>query len=149
MKSLFNRQHNDEIIARLNVLSPEAKSEWGKMSVAQMLAHAQQPLRVVFGELKLKRSLMGILFGSIAKKKLSGEEHWQHDMPTDKNFIIGEERIFMEEKQKLTALVRRLAELGPAGISVDVHPFFGKLTVNEWDRLMWNHVDHHLRQFGA
>lgn len=149
MKSLFNQQHNDEIIARLNRLSPEVKGGWGKMNVSKMLAHAQQPLRVAFGELKLKRTLIGILFGSFAKKKLSSDEHWQHDMPTDKNFIIGEEREFTEEKQKLIALVRRFAELGPGGISGDIHPFFGKLTVNEWDRLMWNHLDHHLRQFGA
>lgn len=44
MKSLFNQQHNDEIIARLNRLSPEVKGGWGKMNVSKMLAHAQQPL---------------------------------------------------------------------------------------------------------
>lgn len=149
MKSLFDRQHNEEIIERLNRLTPETKNVWGKMSVSQMLAHTQQPLRVAFGELKLKRSLIGILAGPIAKKKLSSEEQWQRNMPTDKNFIFGEERNFDEEKKKLTVLVRRFAELGPGGISGETHPFFGKLTVNEWDRLMWNHLDHHLRQFGA
>jgi Protein of unknown function (DUF1569) len=149
MKSLFNRQHNDEIIERLNRLTPETKGVWGKMNVSQMLAHTQQPLRVAFGELKLKRSIVGILVGPFAKKKLSNEEQWRHNMPTDKNFIIGEERNFEGERQKLTALVRRFAELGPAGLSGETHPFFGKLTVDEWDRLMWNHLDHHLRQFGA
>jgi Protein of unknown function (DUF1569) len=29
------------------------------------------------------------------------------------------------------------------------HPFFGALTVAEWDGLQWKHLDHHLRQFGA
>lgn len=149
MKSLFNRQHNDGIIERLNQLTPESKGVWGKMNVSQMLAHTQQPLKVALGELKLRRSLMGILIGSIAKKKLTKEEPWERGLPTDKNFIIGEERNFTEEKKKLIGLVRRFAELGPGGISGETHPFFGKLTVNEWDRLMWNHLDHHLRQFGA
>ncbi len=149
MKSLFNREHNDEIIERLNRLTPETKGAWGKMSVSQMLAHAQQPLKVAVGELKLRRSLMGILIGSMAKKKLAKEEPWERGLPTDRNFIIGEERNFEEEKKKLAALIRRFAELGPGGISGERHPFFGKLTVNEWDRLMWNHLDHHLRQFGA
>ena len=82
MKSLFDRQHNDEIIERLNLLTPETKGVWGKMNVSQMLAHTQQPLKVAFGELKLKRSLVGILIGPIAKKKLSSEEQWQRNMPT-------------------------------------------------------------------
>jgi len=27
--------------------------------------------------------------------------------------------------------------------------FFGPLTADEWDRLLWKHLDHHLRQFGT
>ena len=149
MKSLFNREQNDEIIQRLNELSPATKGIWGKMNVSQMLAHTQQPLKVAFGELKLKRSVMGILFGSIAKRKLAKDEPWERGLPTDRHFIISEERSFEDEKKKLTLLVRRFAESGPAGIVVFTHPFFGTLTVDEWDRLMWNHLDHHLRQFGA
>ena len=30
-----------------------------------------------------------------------------------------------------------------------IHAFFGKLTGEEWGRLMHKHIDHHLRQFGA
>ena len=149
MKSLFNRQQNDEILSRLNILSPESKCVWGTMNVSQMLAHVQQPLKVAFGELKLKRSMAGILFGRIAKRKLSSDEQWRRNMPTDKNFVIADKRDFDDEKSKLAALVRRFAVLGPGGICQEKHPFFGKLTVNEWDRLMWNHLDHHLRQFGA
>lgn len=149
MKSLFNPEHNNEIIQRLSKLTPEAKGLWGRMTVSQMLAHAQQPLRVAFGDITPKRSLIGILVGSIAKRKLAREEQWERSLPTDKHFIIGDERNFIEEKNTLTALVRRFAELGPGGICGETHPFFGKLSVNEWDRLMWNHLDHHLRQFGA
>ncbi|HHT9020342.1 TPA: DUF1569 domain-containing protein [Flavobacterium psychrophilum] len=29
------------------------------------------------------------------------------------------------------------------------HPFWGKMTDDDWNKLMWNHVDHHLRQFGV
>jgi hypothetical protein len=30
-----------------------------------------------------------------------------------------------------------------------VHPLFGPLTHREWSALMYRHVDHHLKQFGA
>ncbi len=76
MKSLFNPTDNQELIARINRLSADSKAEWGKMSVDQMLVHAQQPLKVAFGELRLKRSLAGFLFGSLARKQLAGGKNY-------------------------------------------------------------------------
>jgi Protein of unknown function (DUF1569) len=149
MKSLFNKSDNEEILNRINSLTPETKGGWGKMNVSQMMTHAQAPLKIAFGELRLKRTLIGFLFGRIAKKKLSSERQWGKNFPTDKSFVVAEQRNFEEEKVRLIALVRRFVHSGPAGISNETHPFFGNLTVNEWDRLMWNHLDHHLRQFGA
>jgi hypothetical protein len=46
-------------------------------------------------------------------------------------------------------LVERFGAAGAAGRLVPQHPFFGPLTSAEWDVLMWKHLDHHLRQFGA
>ncbi len=149
MKSLFNKSENEEILVRINSLTPASKGGWGKMNVSQMLAHTQAPIKVAFGELTLHRSLAGLLFGKIAKKKLSSNRQWAKSLPTDKNFLVSDQRNFDEERGKLMALVRRFAESGPGGISQQTHPFFGKLTVDEWDRLMWNHLDHHLRQFGV
>ncbi len=149
MKSLFNISDNGEIIHRIDSLTPETKGGWGKMDVSQMLTHAQVPLKIALGELKLKRTFAGYLFGGIAKKKLSGEKPWKKSMPTDKNFIVTGQKNFEAEKERLITLVLRFPQSGTAGMSKEAHPFFGKLTADEWDRLMWNHLDHHLRQFGA
>jgi hypothetical protein len=70
-------------------------------------------------------------------------------MPTDKTFIVSDQRNFGEEKKKLLALIERFVRLGPNGISKEKHPFFGKLTPDEWGGLMWNHLNHHLKQFGS
>ncbi len=149
MKSLFNISDNKEIVDRINSLFSESKREWGTMNVSQMLAHVQTPLKIACGELRLNRSLAGFVFGRIAKRKLSGEKQWRRNMPTDKNFVIKDKRNFEEEKAKLLALVHRFGQSGPGGILNKMHPFFGNLTADEWDKLMWNHLDHHLRQFGA
>ena len=149
MKSLFNKEDNQEIVDRINTLSDSTPAQWGKMNVSQMLAHCQSPLKVAFGELKLKRGLIGILFGNIAKKKLAGETPFQRNLPTDKNFLVKDNRKFDEEKQKLIHLVRKFTTEGPSGLSKEPHPFFGKLTNGEWDNLMWKHLDHHLKQFGV
>ncbi len=149
MQSLFDSNTNVEIINRINLLMVDSKNEWGKMNVSQMLKHSQQPLLVAFGDKKLKRGLMGILFGNMAKKTLLKPGDFKKNLPTDPSFLVKDQKEFEEEKQKLIELVKRFAASGPADISKDPHPFFGKLTLEEWDTLQIKHLDHHLRQFGV
>ena len=46
MKSLFETSAYNEIMERLEVLTPESKGQWGKMTVGQMIWHCQYPLKV-------------------------------------------------------------------------------------------------------
>lgn len=149
MKSLFTATDLQEIIGRIHRLSPIAKAGWGKMSVDQMLVHVQRPLKVGLNELKLKRTLVGILFGGLAKKRLTSDEPWKKNLPTDKNFVVREHYDVEAERKNLIALVQRFAQAGPGGITQEPHPFFGAMTGEEWGILMWKHLDHHLGQFGA
>lgn len=150
MKSLFNKAENQEIINRINSLRADSQAKWGKMNVAQMLTHCQQPLRVVFGELKLKRGILSILFGNYFKKQMVTDERpFTRNLPTDKTFIITDKKELEEEKKKLIDLVKKFEQVGPEGLPKELHPFFGKLTSGEWDILQWKHLDHHLNQFGA
>lgn len=147
--SLFARNGLATLLARLDALRPDAQRRWGKMSCAQMLAHCQQPLRVALGELPLKRSLIGLLFGRMAKKKLLAPAPWKPGMPTAPEFVIRDERDFAREHAALRVLVQRFGEGGPAALTTAPHPFFGPLSADEWQGLQWRHLDHHLRQFGG
>ncbi len=149
MKSLFNTTYNQELIARINKLNPDTKPLWGKMRVEQMLAHSQTPLLIALGEQKLKGGLMAFLFGKIAKKQLVKDEPFKKNLPTAPSFIVKNERNFYEEKNKLTGLVQRFGKSNADEIAERPHPFFGKLTADEWNTLQWKHLDHHLRQFGV
>ena len=146
--SLFDAAARQQIVDRLQTLRPDSPRQWGKMNLGQMLAHCQQPLRVALGELRLKRSLIGLLFGRLAKKKLLAPAPWGQGMPTAPEFKITDTRDFARERAALVALVQRFAG-GPAVLTADPHPVFGRLTPAEWDALQWRHLDHHLRQFGA
>jgi hypothetical protein len=148
MKSLFNESDNLEMIARINRLSPGSKGLWGKMSVSQMMKHAQMPVRVAFEDLQLKRGLIGILFGRMMLKKMLSEDVWKQNLPTDKNFIIHSIPDFETEKNNLVSLVTQFGNRKES-ITTKAHPFFGKMSVSEWDQLVWKHLDHHLRQFGV
>lgn len=149
MKSLFDPIDNLEIIKRINNLNEKSTAEWGSMTVSQMLWHAQKPLQVAHGELKLKRGLIGFLFGKLAKKKLINDAPFEKNLPTVPSFKNKEDPPFEETRDDLINIVRRFAEKGPEGIVKDPHPFFGPMTIQEWDTLQWKHLDHHLRQFGV
>ena len=149
MNDLFDIKDNHGIIERINKLHPALQAQWGKMHVAQMLAHAQVPLRCAFGELQPKRSIVGIVFGRMALKQMISGKPWKHNMPTDPNFIVSDEREFEKEKKQLIALVERFTQSGSAGITKEPHPFFGKMTPQEWNSLQWNHLNQHLTQFGV
>jgi hypothetical protein len=147
MKSLFNPAENKELIERIERLTPATQPKWGKMRVDQMLGHCQAPFQVAYGELKLKRGLIGFLFGGMAKKQMSGPKPFKQNLPTHPKFVVADQRVFNEEKQKLETYIERFNN--PKAIVLDTHPFFGKMSPNEWDNLMWKHLDHHLRQFGV
>ncbi len=147
--SLYDKKHVLTLVERIEKLTPATRALWGKMTVGQMLAHSQKPLLVALGKHHIKRGLMAMAFGKIVKKKLSSPEPFKHNLPTDKSFIIKGNINFEEEKEKLKECLIAFSELGQSGKLPPSHPFFGKLSTNEWDVLQYKHLDHHLRQFGA
>ena len=149
MESLFNTNTYNEIINRLNNLSPDASAQWGKMNVAQMLAHCKEAFKVPLSEKKLPRMFLGRLMGWMIKSKLYNDSPWKQNLPTAPEFIIKGERNFHDEKQELTDLINKFYAAGPDGISKYPHPFFGKFTAEQWGMSMYKHVDHHLRQFAV
>lgn len=149
MVSIFEQPDADAFIERINKLTPISQHIWGSMTVAQMLAHIQQPIRVALGEYKPKRNFIGILFGRLAKKRLVNDKPFKQGLPTDDSFVINNDRNFTDEKEKAISLINKLVAIGPSGVSKDKHPLFGKLSPDEWDKLTVKHLDHHLRQFGV
>jgi len=49
VKNLFDPVVKQEIIERINRLTPQSQRQWGKMDVGQMLAQCQMPLGVAVG----------------------------------------------------------------------------------------------------
>ena len=148
MISLRDTAENKNILQRLEQLRGDASPRWGKMNPAQMLVHCQRPLLVAAGKLPLKRGLLGRLFGRMAKKKfITSDAPFNQNSPTDPRFLDSDAQDFERERDELVGLVQAFAGVGAT--TRDPHPFFGPLTPEEWDRLMWKHLDHHLRQFGV
>ncbi|CAN5308987.1 hypothetical protein BH10BAC1_BH10BAC1_07930 [soil metagenome] len=150
MKTLFSINENQEIIDRINKLTPQSKALWGKMNVEQMLAHNRKPLLAAYGQEQMsKRGLISYLFGKMAKKQILSQKPFGKNLPTDKKFIIVNPEQFEKEKHALIENVLLFKQNGPDKITKEPHGFFGSLSPEEWGLLQYKHLDHHLGQFGA
>ncbi len=147
--SLFDSTARAALVARISAIEVGKAPEWGKMSAAQMCAHCRVPLRIAAKELTVKRSLIGRLLGPIVRRSIANDKPFGKNLPTGKEFIVADDRELDVERAQLLADIERFGSAGPAGIPDEPHPFFGKLTPGDWDRLMWKHLDHHARQFGV
>ena len=147
MENIFDKEQNLKLQERLQKLNPESKPLWGKMNVCQMVKHCQKPLEVAEGKIKLKKSLLGLLFGKIAKKNFLKPGELRKNMPTVPSFKIQETPDFDSEWLSLVSIVKSFGEKGPEVIAEKEHPFFGELTDEEWGALQYKHLDHHLKQF--
>jgi hypothetical protein len=150
MESLFESGCVDEVQQRLSRLQPDQPRQWGTMSPAQMLAHCSLGLQMAAGEIRPPRALIGRILGPIVKPiAFREEEPMRQNSPTSKELVIKGDRDFEIERKRLSDLIDRFAAAGPAGCTAHPHAFFGSLTPDEWAVLMYKHLDHHLRQFGA
>jgi len=149
MKSLFDKDPYEEITRRINSLTPASQRQWGKMNVAQMLAHCKAAFTVPLSDKKMPRSFLGLLVGWMVKAKLYNDSPWKKNLPTAPNFIVKGDRDFEKEKLELFELINRFYNGGPANVGRFPHPMFGTYTPAQWGQSMYKHLDHHLRQFGA
>lgn len=147
IKNLFDPVVKQEIVERINHLSPQSHRQWGKMDVAQMLAHVQVPMGVALGTVTVKGNWLMKLVLPLFKKALYDEKPWKQGLPTDKTFITtGESKDFEKEKQQVLDMLNSFTETNMIN---EKHPVFGKLTKEQWSKATWKHLDHHLKQFGA
>ena len=151
MKNLFEAATVEEVKGRIAQLKADNERVWGKMNPAQALAHCSAAMEMAMGARKPPRiySLGGCL-GRFAKKSMIAKEKpMPRNVGTDKSLVVSDERDFGVERQRLTEFIDRFAAGGPGACTRHPHFFFGPLTPVEWAALMYQHLDHHLRQFRA
>jgi|SRR5271163_113538 hypothetical protein len=149
MKNLFQPDAVDEVISRIDKLQPAAQRQWGKMDVAQMLAHCSAGLDLASGRLVRPRAMIGRLIGPLFRSIYSNDKPLSRNSPTDPQLVVSDARDFGREREQLKARIQQFHQDGEAQCTKHPHPFFGALTPHEWSTGMYKHLDHHLRQFGA
>ena len=149
MNNLYNKNDVLVILNRVEKLSSNSQRKWGKMNVEQMLTHLNAFLETALNLNSPKRILIGRILGSFFKSRYISEKPFSLNSPTHKNYIFTDIRNFENEKSKSLLLIEHFFKEGPSKCTSKPHPFFGKLTPEEWAIAQWKHFDHHLRQFGV
>ena len=149
MKNLYQPEAVDELLGRLDRLQPTAERQWGKMDVAQMMAHCSAAMDLASGQMVRPQILLGRIIGPFVRSMYSNDRPFSRNGPTDTKLVISDPRDFNRERDLLKAKIRQFQQGGEAGCTTHPHPFFGKLKPLEWSTGMYKHLDHHLRQFGA
>ena len=150
MKSLFNEAEFKEIRKRIENLQSSNTRLWGKMNIAQMLAHCsigfeQATQKLPFQDKSnfVMRTLVKRLVLNALKKGDLGK-----NQKTFPDYVVTDEHDFMIEKTRLLQILDVFYQYGKRN-ELGRHPYFGTFSKDNWGALQYLHTDHHLKQFSA
>ncbi len=150
MKSLFNAVDYEEIRNRIAGLTTNNHRQWGKMNVAQMLAHCSIGFEIVIGKLPfidrsnfILRTLVKMIVLKFVKKGDLGK-----NQRTFSIYKITDDKEFETEKVRLLENIDAFYKLRGKN-EIGRHPYFGRLSKEDWGAMQYVHVHHHLTQFSA
>lgn len=150
MKNVFGKEDCGEFVRRINLLQPESTGLWGKMDVAQMLAHCNVSYEMVYEDIHPKpNAFVKLILKLLVKNKVVSETPYARNNNTAPQFIIKDSRDFNLEKERLIAYLNKTQQLGEKEFEGKESDSFGKLSALEWNNMFAKHLEHHLGQFGV
>lgn len=150
LPNIFDKETAQALDARLNLLTNETPALWGKMNVAQMLAHCNVSYEMIFTDKHKKpNAFVKLMLKLFVKDKVVGESTYEKNGRTAPQFIIADAKEFQSEKTRLLDYISKVQELGSTYFEGKESHSFGTLSAAEWSNMMYKHLDHHLKQFGV
>lgn len=150
MQDIFKIEVAEIMVQRIHKLNHQTQPIWGKMNVAQMLAHCNVTYEMVFSDKYPKpNALMRWLLKRFVKEGVVGLKPYKKGIPTAKQFNVSATQDFDAEKQRLIEFLHACVAKGRSWFDGRESHSFGALTADEWNVMFYKHLDHHLTQFGV
>ena len=151
MENIFDSIGADNLIHRINQLTPETQAQWGKMSVDQMLAHCNIGFEMAYEPEKYStiNPIAKFFLKFLIKDTVVGKKPYQKNGRTAAEFIVSEAKNFEAEKQRLIQYIRKTNETGTAFFEGRTSRSLGNLSAEQWNVSFSKHLNHHLNQFGV
>jgi Protein of unknown function (DUF1569) len=150
LPNIFTKSVADTVIQRINNLTTTTQGLWGKMAVAQMLAHCCVTYEMLYeNKHPAPNVFVKFMLKTFVKKGIVNEVPYKKNSGTAPAFVIKDDRDFEAEKARLIGFIKRTQELGEGHFDGKASHSFGHLNKTEWNNLFYKHLDHHLSQFGV
>jgi hypothetical protein len=145
-KSIWVERDRQELIRRLEKLTPETRAQWGSMNASKMVMHLIGWMRMATGELPIAPRRL-FMRHPVVKQAVIYLLPWPKGVPTAPELITSDSDDFARDHALLLRSIRTLEKPAKAS-DWPPHPAFGRLSIRTWGALGYRHTDHHLRQFG-
>ncbi|MBM4177753.1 MAG: DUF1569 domain-containing protein [Ignavibacteria bacterium] len=150
LPDIWNPEATARLCSRISSIAKDTKPAWGQMNAAQMMGHCCIPYEQALGIKTTKPpAYMRIALKLFFKKTLTNDAPYKKNMPTAPAFIMPADIAFEENKQRLLKLVHDISDMGRDAFEGREQLTLGRLSAQEWNNLLYKHIDHHLRQFGV
>jgi hypothetical protein len=146
-RTLWNEDDRAHLMRRFASLSPDATPKWGSFDPPRMVTHVTDALRAGLGELTLT-PVKGPLALWPINVLVMFHLPWPRSAPTAPELLQRTPANWNAELAALQNAVDRFIKRG-VDRAWTPHAAFGRLTGQQWGRLMYRHLDHHLTQFGV
>ncbi len=149
--NIFTAEESQNLIDRINKLSPKSQPQWGKMNVAQMLKHCNVPYEMVYKPSNFRKpgGLAKMMIKLFAKKTVVGIKPYAKNGRTAPDFIVPAEQDFDKQKNDIVNHIWQVQKDGASIFDGKESHALGNLTANEWNTMFYKHLNHHLEQFGV
>ncbi|WP_449438977.1 DUF1569 domain-containing protein [Pedobacter steynii] len=128
LPNIFSKSVSDEIITRINNLTPEGQPEWGKMDVTRMLAHCNVTYELVYEDIHKKpKAFLKFILKLMIKNKVVNEKPYGKNGATAPQFLITDAKVFETEKARLIDYIEKTQQLGEAHFDNKESHSFGVL----------------------
>ena|SRR5215213_6043692 len=148
MRTMWETQRQQEIRNRVARLRPDARGAWGKLSAPAMVCHLADSLKMALGEVAVAPKHLPIRYAPL-KQLIIYVAPFPKSAPTAPELLARSPAAWQTDVDELQALVDRFAARGRDTSAWPEHPAFGRMSHRAWGVLVYRHMDHHLRQFGA
>ncbi len=150
MKLVLEKSALDNFTKRAALIENDTVPSWGKMNAGKMFNHLNKSTEFLFTNTKVKRMFIGRIIGKrILHKTLKSKGDMPRNSPTAPGFIASDSAVFENEKALFLKRLTQFASFTENDFDGKIHPFFGKMTGQQWNLLIYKHFDHHLKQFNA
>ena len=147
MRTLFDSRDRQDLLQRLDALTPLHTPKWGGMTAPQMIRHVSTALRLSLEE-KAPRPARGLFAHAPLNWLLIHVIPWPKGAKTAPELLAEKPGEWDADVRTLRALITDFGrqehrKTWPENI------IFGRISRKSWGALMCRHLDHHFTQFGV